>query len=240
MNNKENPSHDLVINVYHFTFADGSEKRFSVVLNAHSLDIVRKGKHIFPKWAKLDNDKCSICPLDSATNDYCPLAVNMAELIDFFKVFTSCEEVTVTVESQARDYTKKVALQGGVSPLIGIYMVSGGCPIFAKLKPMVRFHLPFATIKETTYRVMSSYLLAQFFLAKHGKKPDWKMKNLSRIYDDIGKVNSSFCKRLRSATIDDASLNAVVILDVFANYVKFSIDNDQTDSIETFFKAYLE
>ena len=30
------------------------------------------------------------------------------------------------------------------------------------LKPMVRFHLPFATVEETVFRSVSTYLLSQY------------------------------------------------------------------------------
>jgi len=53
-------------------------------------------------------------------------------------------------------------------------------PIFEKLKPMVRFHLPFASIEETKYRAISMYLLAQYFLYQQGSQPDWDLKNWLR------------------------------------------------------------
>ena len=57
-----------------------------------------------------------------------------------------------------------------VFSLIGIYMVTSGCPIMDKLRPMARFHLPFASTEETIYRAISTYLLGQYFLEQKGKK----------------------------------------------------------------------
>ncbi len=119
-------------------------------------------------------------------------------------------------------------------------MVTSGCPIMEKLKPMVRHHLPFATTEETTYRVLSMYLLAQYFLYKRGKKPDWDLKGLVDIYDNIRTLNKAFCGRISHVEFKDAGINAVVILDNFADMVRYSIDKDNLDKIEVLFEAYLQ
>jgi hypothetical protein len=119
-------------------------------------------------------------------------------------------------------------------------MVTSGCPIFEKLKPMVRFHLPFASIEETKYRAISMYLLAQYFLYQQGSQPDWDLKKLAEAYENIRVVNESFCKRLRTIEGKDANLNAVVVLDIFADSVNFSIDSRMVDDLDYLFKGYLK
>ena len=119
-------------------------------------------------------------------------------------------------------------------------MVTSGCPIMEKLKPMVRHHLPFATTEETTYRVLSMYLMAQYFSYKHGKDPDWDLKRLGEIYDDVRTLNKDFCTRISHAEFEDAGVNAVVILDNFADMGHYAIDRDKLDKIESLFKAYAE
>ena len=114
-------------------------------------------------------------------------------------------EVDVVVSSEARSYMKRTSLQQGLSALMGIYMVTSGCPVMAKLKPMVRHHLPFATIEETTYRVLSTYLLSQYFIGKRGGEPDWEMKNLLQLYDEIKQVNASVCRRLSSVKSEETA-----------------------------------
>ena len=37
-------------------------------------------------------------------------------------------------------------------------MALSGCPVLEQLKPMARFHLPFASVEETIYRAASMYL----------------------------------------------------------------------------------
>ena len=119
-------------------------------------------------------------------------------------------------------------------------MVTSGCSIMEKLKPMVRYHLPFATEEETRYRVISMYVLAQYFLFKRGKTVDWELKKLVDIYDDIQTVNKHFCKRLATIQSKDASINALIVLDCFADFVRFSINKKMLDEIEFLFNAYFK
>lgn len=224
---------------YKFVFSNGSEKKFDIKLDAKTLGLIQTEKKVYPEWAELKCFKCPNCFLDEARNKFCPVAAGLADIIDSFKDSISYEEVDVSIETDARIYVKRTALQKGLSSLMGIYMVTGGCPVMVKLKPMVRFHLPFATIEETAYRVFSMYLLAQYFLRKHGKETDWELKNLVKIYDDIQTINKSFCKRLSHIKVEDASLNAVVILNTFADFVTFSVNENMLDSMEVLFEPYL-
>ena len=119
-------------------------------------------------------------------------------------------------------------------------MATSGCPIMKKLKPMVFSHLPFATLKETQYRVLSMYLLAQYFVYRRGGEPDWPLSKLANLYDDIQIVNKSFFRRLAHVKIKDAALNALIKLDIFAKYVSVSINRDVLDEMESLFQAYFE
>ncbi len=120
-------------------------------------------------------------PLDESEYEFCPSAANVIELPDYFKNRDSIEEVEVLVETQERKYLKQVPLYVGLSSLLGIYMVTNGCPVLEKLKPMLRYHLPFASIEETTYRTVTMYLLTQFFLLRRKKKPDWNLDSLATV-----------------------------------------------------------
>jgi len=142
------------------------------------------------------------------------------------------------VETQERKYLKKVPLQTGLSSLLGIYMVTTGCPILEKLKPMVRYHLPFASMEETTYRSVTMYLLAQFFLYRRGNKPDWNLDNLGEIYNDIQIVNKNVCDKLQEIISRDAAANALLKLDYSALYISLRLNQNILDEIESYFNAY--
>lgn len=228
MDNADSP----IVYHYRFIFKDGPEKEFRVELDSKTLNIMQPAGRSCPEWTALGFFRCPNCSLEEDTNKYCPVAVNLADVIDSFKGSASYEKVEVLVETDKRNYSKHTTLQRGVSSLIGIYMVSSGCPVMEKLKPMVRHHLPFATEEETKYRAISMYLRAQYFLHKKGEAPDWELKGLAGIYEAVRTANRSFCKRLSNIKIEDASINAVVVLDCFADAVRFSIKEDIFEEME--------
>lgn len=223
---------------YKFTLTDNTEKDFNIKLDRKTMNLIQAERESYPKWTELGFHKCPNCSLGDARHKYCPAATSLIDLIEFFSKHISYEEADVMVEVEERKYEKHTTLQRGLSSLIGIYMVTSGCPVMEKLKPMVRYHLPFATQEETKYRVLSMYLLAQYFMRKHNQGADWKMKRLVGIYNNIRIVNDYFCKRLSGVEIEDAGVNAVVILDCFASAVIFSMGQEEIEKIEPLFSAY--
>jgi len=225
---------------YRFRFDGGFEKKINVKLDKKTLNLIQRKKPSYPKWTELTFFKCPNCPLDEEQHSFCPIAINLVGLVDLFRDMISYKEVDLVIQSEERSYLKHTTLQQGISSLIGIYMVTSGCPIMDKLKPMVHSHLPFATLRETRYRVLSMYLLAQYFLFRRGSQPDWELKNLATMYDDIQIVNKSFFQRLAHIKIKDATLNALVKLDMFAKHISTSINRDSLDEMECLFEAYFE
>jgi hypothetical protein len=225
---------------FRFLFTNGRKQDFLVTLAPDTLNLVRPAKSASPAWTKLGFYQCSHCALHEDQHPYCPIAMNLADLIQTFQDSVSYEEVKVLITTKARSYVKHTTLQKGLSSLIGIYMVTSGCPTMETLKPMVRYHLPFATEEETKYRVLSMYLLAQFFIAKRGGEPDWNLTRLVSMYQDIKLLNKRFSERLSHVTRKDASLNALTILDWFAESLTFSINEEHLEEIESLFMAYFE
>ena len=224
---------------YSFRLADGREKVFEVELDDKTMDMVQESSSSHPPWTALGYCQCPHCSLREKESPYCPIAVNLVELVNFFKDSVSYEEIDVQIETEERKYTRHTTMQKGVSSLLGIFMVTSGCPVMDKLRPMVRFHLPFATLEETTYRAISMYLMAQFFRFRQGKEPDWELKNLVDIYKEVQMVNMSFQKRLSQMASHDANANALVILDTLASTILLSINEDHLDDLEVLFQAYL-
>ena len=105
---------------------------------------------------------------------------------------------------------------------------------------MVRFHLPFATVFETTYRAVSMYLTAQFMRQKKGSAACWDISKLTDIYQDISKVNMTFANRLRNLEMKDASLTAITNLDCFSFNIQFSDEAEIFNSLEPLFKPYFD
>lgn len=214
-------------------------KEFSVCLRRSDLSIIRDEENsVKTDWALLKNFACPHCPLDQTVNEYCPLALNLYHLIMEFNHFASYDDVEVEVETYSRNFTKSTALQSGVSSLLGILMVSSGCPIMGKLKPLLYSHLPFATLDETQLRVFSLYLLSQYIRYKKGDQPDWEMNNLVEIYNKISILNRNVSKQIVLLEEKDASINSLIILNNFAEYVTFTINEKMIDEIEFFVKSF--
>ncbi|OGR86561.1 MAG: hypothetical protein A3J74_04380 [Elusimicrobia bacterium RIFCSPHIGHO2_02_FULL_57_9] len=226
---------------YTFILDNGSKKVFEVQLDSKTLNIIPKTNGEPPIWARLDYSPCDHCPLNPAKNEkYCPIAVNMAPVVESFKDIVSCQTTDVLMESEERNvFKKKVAVQTALYPLMGIYMSASGCPSMEKLKPLVRYHLPFSSVEETVYRVVSMYVLAQYIRMRGGLDPDWELGGIGRLYDQIKQVNKSFCARLQKAVDKDALVNAVVILDAFASLIK-SPGQKSVDMLRQLFTPYLK
>jgi hypothetical protein len=118
-------------------------------------------------------------------------------------------------------------------------MTTTGCPVMGQLRPMVRFHLPFASLTETIFRMASMYLMAQFLRAREGKSAEWNLDGLTQVYVEVGKVNHDFAQRLRVAAKKDANVNALVNLDCFATLVPLAAD-DTLREIRPYFSDYLK
>ncbi len=210
---------------YVFDYGDGKKKAFTIRLDGHTLNYLPDHEVRPTEWARLENHQCENCPLDKIKHPFCPIAQNIVQILDSFDEDYSYEELMITVKTPARDYCARTSLQRGLSAMLGIYMVSSGCPIMANLKPMVRYHLPFATVEETVYRAASTYLLGQYFKYKRGDTPDWDLQELVRIYEEVQKVNVAMAARLRSSHAKDANINALIVLDVFAKELPQNIEH---------------
>lgn len=221
---------------YQFNFDDGLEKVFHVKLDYQTLELVYTPQSLLPEWVELDFYKCPNCTLDIKQHPYCPVASSMLELINFFKNMYSYQEVEVRITTQERTFYKKTVVQKGVSSLMGIYTVSCGCPILARLRPMVRFHLPFATIEETLFRVVSMYMLQEYFKPGPQSEKDWSLDRMKEDYQEISIVNTTFYERLSNIEAKDAHINALIILDIFAKYITSSLGPNPLSRIERYFK----
>jgi hypothetical protein len=224
---------------YVVDFLDGQQLVIPLDLDPSTLAL-RQNVESPPEWTKLEFEQCPNCPLDPEAHEYCPIAVNMSGALMVFNDYLSYEMVNVTIETSDRRYQKKVALQDAVSSLIGIIMATSGCPVMDHLRPMVRTHLPFASRTESVYRVISMYLMAQYFRKQRGMEPDWDLKHLVELYDEIGKVNHAFSNRMFAQYEKDANINALVILKYVAELLTGSLQNNNLDNMESIFATWLK
>lgn len=225
---------------YHFRCADGDKREASlcIKLDARSLESVYSSNGAPPDWAALEVHQCSVCPLAKETTPHCPAAIAFVDILNEFGPLLSFTEVEVTVETRERTVHSKTSVQKALSSLVGLSMATSGCPILARFKPMARFHLPLATREETIFRSVGAYLLAQFFLKRRGETPDMDLRGLRETYDLIHEVNVGLANRLRLIPAGDAHLNALVILDLFAHALPYSIDESLAE-LEHMFESFM-
>lgn len=225
---------------YRFRFPDGEQKEFFVQLDRNNCSLVAPQRETYPEWTELEFKQCGHCPLSADEHTHCPVAVNVVDIVEFFQDFQSVEKAVVEVDTRQRVTKRgKTALFPALSSLIGIYMVTSGCPLLDKLRPMARFHLPFADTEETVYRALSMYALAQYFRSKNGQQADLDFEGLKNIYRDINRLNIDFADRLNNDFISEATTNAITSLDCFAQEIDFSISEEMLKEIEVLFEGYL-
>ncbi len=223
--------------LYRFLREGRLEKEFKVELNAETLTLIQPAKKNLPDWTRLEYEKCSNCPLNEKDSPHCPAATAIEEPIQFFKDKVSYDEYEFEIIAAERTYKKTTALQYGASAIFGLLMAVSGCPVMGRLKPMARIHLPFSSMEETLYRVISMYLFAQYFESRKGGSPDWSLKRLIEIYEAVAQVNDGFMKRIKKIHTQDSGLNAIVHLDCYRRFANHSILDTDLDHISRYFES---
>lgn len=217
---------DQHINItYDFAFENGKSLSYQITLDRNSMTLVTDNQQP-PEWTRLENKKCSHCPLNPETQPYCPVAKNLNHLVNHFKETKSIWKTNVTVHTEDRNFQKNTDMQTALFSVFGLIMATSPCPFMEFLKPMARFHLPFSNMDETMVRATSMYLLKQYYVAKDGGQPDIQLSGLEKAYENLNKVNLGIIKRIRELGKGDTQSNAITILDCFAQMLSMEITHD--------------
>lgn len=219
---------------YQFYFDGGSTKQFTLPLDPKTVTLLLPEPAVTPAWTRLEYRQCPCCSLDKTVYPNCPVAVNIAELMDAFKDAISSDSCRVVCSTPERDYEKKTTIQDGLFSILGIVMATSNCPVMSFFKPMARFHLPFSTVQETIFRSSSIYLLRQYFEHKKGNHPDLDLNKLDDHYEKVQEVNHGILHRTESVAKKDADKNALVILNALAQLLSVEISDD-LNSLEYLF-----
>ncbi len=108
---------------YNFHFTDGHLVSFELPLSTRSGTLLLKpADQAYPPWTVLDVCKCSHCPYTAEERLYCPVAANLAVVMDDFKEYSSYERVQVDVITSERIYLKELALQDSLYSFMGLIM----------------------------------------------------------------------------------------------------------------------
>jgi len=220
---------------YRIGLPDGSWRELSVAIDPDTM-VCREPAAESRPWTALQHRQCAGCPLRAETSPLCPMAARLAPIVTLLGPLLSHDELQVEVEWGHRLLVAKTTAQRMTSSIIGLVAATSGCPRTAFLAPMAWFHLPLATEEETIFRAVSSYLIEQYIVAGDGGAPDWTLAALAQRYKALHEVNVAMAQRLRDAGTEDAAVNAVVLLDLLAKAIPFSVE-DSLESLRPLFAA---
>ncbi len=217
---------------YFFSSKNEFKTSFNISIDPKTIQLCNHQTEPLPSWTILQSHQCPICPIQSKATTYCPLSVNLVKIVSDFQDLISHDRINVEVITPERKFTKETSAQEGISSLMGLYIAISACPLTDFFKPMARFHLPFANEEETIIRAVSTYLLANYFVKGH--KGSLDLNKLTKIYNNIQTVNIHIAHRLRMACKKDSTINAVILLDLFAKAMPPAIE----ESLEKFRHLY--
>lgn len=209
---------------YKIELEGGQSTRFDIQLDPVTLTMLPASPEPYPPWTQLSYKQCQCCPLSPQTTLYCPIAVNITELVDCFKDILSHKDCMVVCETMDRTYSKKTSAMDGLTSVFGIVMATSNCPIMNFLKPMARFHLPFSSVEETTARSTSLFLLSQYFEYKKGKVKTFDFDQLEKRYTRVQLVNEGLLERIQSLGNRDADKNAIITLHSLSQFLSLEMD----------------
>lgn len=192
-----------------------------------------------PSWAKLETFRCRNCTLPGESVKVCPAAMSIMPVVKSFNTRVSFETVQVVVKINDVRLEATTSTQNAVRSLVGLLLALSDCPVMMKLRPMAQFHLPFGDREHTVFRTLGMYLIAQRLRSLNGMAPDWDLSGLLELYKKIHEVNDRLADRIRAASEEDATVNSLVILDVFGFAVEKSVEKN-LQKLEPLFKMYLE
>lgn len=190
------------------------------------------------KWMALEHNQCSNCPLDPQTQPLCPVAENLAVLLRDWQNIISFDEAILEVNSKQRTISATTTAQKVLSSLLGLVMATSDCPHTQFFRPMAQFHLPLASAEETSFRAISTHFITQFFRHQNGQKVKFDLEELTDVYNNMHTVNVCLKKRIESAVENDAALNAVVLLDIFAITLPSYLD-DELEKLKPLFSILI-
>jgi hypothetical protein len=219
---------------YRFDLPDGTQKQLDLHFDPHTARLMNATPAQPAFWTELTFNQCANCPLKPETSPHCPAAVHMAPAIEALEALVSYDLVGVTVLQDERTISVKTSAQQAMSSVLGLIMASSGCPWTDHLRPMARFHLPFASEAETLYRSVGMFLLARELGARDAQGG---FTALAKLYENLHIVNRDMSRRLGAATRTDPARNALALLDTFTTLLPMALE-DSLQELAPLFDAW--
>jgi hypothetical protein len=218
---------------YRFELPDGSQRSLDFSFDPTDFRLSNTPPGTAPFWTELKFNQCANCPLNAAEHPHCPAALQMVQAIEPLKALVSFDTVGVTVTQAERTIYAETTAQQAMSSVLGLIMATAGCPWTDRLRPMARFHLPFATEAETVYRSVGMYLLARELAGEHNPG----FAGLETLYENLHVVNRDMSRRLGAATRTDPARNAMALLDAYTTLLPAAIESS-LEELKPYFDAW--
>jgi len=218
---------------YRFDLPDGSQKTIDFTFDPIDFRICNAPPDEPPFWTELKFNQCGNCPLSPAEHPHCPAALQMAAALEPLKELVSFDTVGVSVQQAERTVYAETSAQQAMSSVLGLIMATSGCPWTDRLRPMARFHLPFASDAETLYRSISMYLLSREIAPCDGPP----FAALEDLYQNLHVVNRDMSRRLGAATNTDPARNAIALLDSYTTLLPAALERS-LDELRPLFDAW--
>jgi hypothetical protein len=225
---------DALTITYRFDLPDGSAKTLEFAFDAVDFKMLKAPPDAPPFWAELAFSRCANCPLDESLNAHCPAALQLASALEPLNALVSFDTVGVTVTQAERTVYAQTSAQQAMSSVIGLVMATSGCPWTDHLRPMARFHLPFASEAETVYRSIGMFLLARA-LADSDQSQGFAA--LEALYENLHVVNRDMSRRLGAAARTDPARNAMALLDAYTTLLPAALERS-LDELRPLFDAW--
>ncbi len=219
---------------YRFDLPDGSQKLLDLAFDAADFRLATPAPAEPPFWTELKFSQCANCPLHTADTVHCPAALHMAPAVESLKELVSFDTVGVTVIQAERTIHAELSAQQAMSSVLGLIMATSGCPWTDRLRPMARFHLPFASEAETVYRSVCMFLLARELT---GAGQTSGFAPLEQLYENLHVVNRDMSRRLGAATRTDPARNAMALLDSYTTLLPLALESS-LDELKPLFDAW--
>ncbi len=160
--------------------------------------------------------------------------MQLASALEPLSALVSFDTVGVTVTQAERTVYAQTSAQQAMSSVIGLVMATSGCPWTDHLRPMARFHLPFASEAETVYRSIGMFLLAR---ALAGSDESQGFAALEALYENLHVVNRDMSRRLGAAARTDPARNAMALLDAYTTLLPAALERS-LDELSPLFDAW--
>jgi hypothetical protein len=219
---------------YGFDLPNGSKQHVDLSFDPASFRLSNEVPADPPFWTELKFSQCANCPLSTDEHSHCPSALHMAPAVELLKELVSFDTVGVTVTQAERTVHAETTAQQALSSVLGLIMATSGCPWTDRLRPMARFHLPFASEAETVYRSVCMFLLARELVGA-GEKPGFA--TLQDLYENLHVVNRDMSRRLGAATRTDPARNAMALLDSYTTLLPAALES-QLAELKPLFEAW--